>query len=1841
MMMSPGGGERVIKNVHSDDDSLSSDDDNNNNHFGAKLVSQLGRVVVDVASRRNSSGYNTSGIGGNIRQHNESLGQTLDADGCFLLRSSANSTDYYDDNNHNITNNGGSGTNTRNGMNTNNNNDNNITNKVNERYQEHTAGNLYGYIRSVRHTDQYNGDSPGLNESDLDCDSDDNSHFSMPRIGESDEEGSSIHNDHNDDDGEDDGGDDINNEQQQNYQHRMPRRIQPIQIASHSNNIAEQTHQQEQRTNAERRGSGGLFAKLGLGQQDSIRDFDTGKLRTDRHAIATNESSASTTMNTTTADAAVTTTTTPEKHSRRNSNARNQRRGSSFSHGSQSDTSSGGVLSNVFSSFTRGGTAAAAAAAAASGEDDDNTNYAGPSRLSMVKQNLSQATCDPESFRELQKRMKEHGAVTGNAVRAFMLQHHDTTTTGNSSRSLEVQQQQQQEQHVVVVKTTPMDETPAATGVGCGGSGGGDDEISTGRSIDTGVSKDDSLGMDSVRGSMEKLLHHNSNNRRSPPQSRTNSANSCGSVGEMGAGGRPLLQSNGSQISLSLDDLEDKKSSAGILQGRKDSKNALWSSLLGGREVVDTTPSTTTSTGFPSPLLSTRLKHGDSSSTYDADVLKQQQEQQQQQQQQKELDDRLANDPMFGGIHDEVKLPFVLMPSRERILQSLVDAMSSAADQGESRLLSVKGDKFVGKSRLVDEAIEKVQSLGMGFTVLRSRRSETDSLTSFYPFREIVSAALHECDNSGEEQLDMCEWELNGDDTTDAAIVQRLIQRKILNKSDQLMLGRILPDVLNKELLSLLKGRNPTAVIKDIAASLFKLIIPLQPVIMLFEADGNGGDIDLSSWSLIEELLQSAGEQCPQMLMLAISRQSPSIPLSLRDVSLEIGIESMTITDTECFVHGLFADNDTDATMTIDPKIVQAIHTRTNGCPLFTERAIAWARRKRLIDVDQCTNFVDWNSPDDDIFPHTLNEEILEVINNLPEDQLDALKIATCLGSRFDLDVYDLLRGDGFHESLEEVMASHGIFEKLDGNVCRWKNVAAFEAVESIIISNERREIHDLTASSLQQAGVLQQFSDTNSAQHLSDESKGYVLYARHHAMAKQWDKAFDLYMKAGKVAEKVIDFPGAVNLYREAKACLSRSKSAPSLKRKLSPHAALGACYRELIRYNEAEEELEFCLEQTMAVPEEERDSAFKEVEIDVITTLATLKQAQSKYGEAIDLYERALPTAREPKELQSNTWLAHHVANCAEIYRKSGDLHKAATLHTEALGYREFAAEEHLCSSLELSLSFTQLGTTEASLGNYSEAYNLHKRALSVRVEQLDFYHSLVSESLNYCADALQALGRGKEGVSLSMHAVRIRKHIFGPNHPAYAHALSVLASCYHCIGRSYDSLGLMKECLEICEKAFSKSHANLIPNLMLYGSVLRAVGDEEARSVYESALSIHKLNFKGDQNTIQLQKLKDAIEELRISSKAPQAAVSLDMPIPSVNLESGMVHAIVCADFGRRASDEYMLSVASSLQQMGTLKLVALVAVTPPQVLRADLARGALDSLLLPNVPVAYSRNSTMANAESNAKCFKSDYGKSSPHVNKTGVELITRAMMASPDKSLVIMCTACLGDVAQVIETQGELFVSKVKEVVLMGFAAKAVRRRSSIEPEESGLDADDELRRKVFKSCQERGIAILILGKEIALGFPFPSTFADDLATSNHMVSMQVRHREEMHYNGIWKLIKLPQQESRGYRGSMKDIDIKTFQKYELGSKMPPASQHNIWPLIKSINLELVLGLLCCIPMYRDDYFKWESHSRGGVDHKISRYTSAASGIIKPDNLASEIHMLIGVALRTALNNTSC
>ena len=65
-------------------------------------------------------------------------------------------------------------------------------------------------------------------------------------------------------------------------------------------------------------------------------------------------------------------------------------------------------------------------------------------------------------------------------------------------------------------------------------------------------------------------------------------------------------------------------------------------------------------------------------------------------------------------------------------------------------------------------------------------------------------------------------------------------------------------------------------------------------------------------------------------------------------------------------------------------------------------------------------------------------------------------------------------------------------------------------------------------------------------------------------------------------------------------------------------------------------------------------------------------------------------------------------------------------------------------------------------------------------------------------------------------------------------------------------------------ICGVAFRKDHANVIPNLVGYGGVMRSTGDlVVARSVYERVSAIHELNSGEGQQAGRLQRCVAGVE------------------------------------------------------------------------------------------------------------------------------------------------------------------------------------------------------------------------------------------------------------------------------------------------------------------------------------------------------------------------------------------
>ena len=586
--------------------------------------------------------------------------------------------------------------------------------------------------------------------------------------------------------------------------------------------------------------------------------------------------------------------------------------------------------------------------------------------------------------------------------------------------------------------------------------------------------------------------------------------------------------------------------------------------------------------------------------------------------------ERLKNDPLFG---DKQQRPYIHLPSRVPIFQSLSNAILRCTDEGRTSLLTIHGGKYLGKSKLINAVINNIQGQSHNsYTVLRSERSVNTEMVSFFPFHKIISSALRECEKRT-RTVGIHSYDENEEEES---IIHRLIDRKVLDTKDQCILSRMLPFVTvgNHDLSSLLGGKSHTAITRDTAATINKLFIPLQPVLLIFDA-ADDGELDASSVDLLEELALSSPASCPQLITILLSRQPTNLSTALLDMQVDTSIETITKSDSEVYIRSFFDPNCTNNNMTVDGRVLDIIHARANGCPLFLERLLLWAQRKGIIEVDASRNVVTISSQSElnDVLPMSLYEEVLGEINSLSYSELDSLKLACCMGMIFSPETYEALNSDGLFDTLNYLTSTHSLFCNKDGHYM-WRYSVVFDAVSSILITDERQEIHERIADSFSQ-----------SASTTCD-----VRRAKHYSIAHRLNEAWDLYMDAGKQKEKLFDFKNALTCYNQAK--LNRRKRS-SLVEKLSCSTSLGWCLQALERYDDAEQELETALEWTMSLSDNDRHAEYS-----LLTALAKVKSHQSKYREAIDLYEKALPLIDSGSH--SPKWLANHVSSFGEILRK-----------------------------------------------------------------------------------------------------------------------------------------------------------------------------------------------------------------------------------------------------------------------------------------------------------------------------------------------------------------------------------------------------------------------------------------------------------------------------------------------------------------------------------------------------------------------------------------------------------
>jgi len=331
-----------------------------------------------------------------------------------------------------------------------------------------------------------------------------------------------------------------------------------------------------------------------------------------------------------------------------------------------------------------------------------------------------------------------------------------------------------------------------------------------------------------------------------------------------------------------------------------------------------------------------------------------------------------------------------------------------------------------------------------------------------------------------------------------------------------------------------------------------------------------------------------------------------------------------------------------------------------------------------------------------------------------------------------------------------------------------------------------------------------------------------------------------------------------------------------------------------------------------------------------------------------------------------------------------------------------------------------------------------------------------------------------------------------------------------------------------------------------------------------------------------------------------------------------------------------DELALVLLSALKRKHILNTIAVITTLSPQRDRAHLARGSMDAMGMPDVPVGIGSRGGVAEGVE-LEIYGSDYSRPSPCIFESGMELMYRALEAVPPKSAVILCIASLSDAASFIKEHEELFVSKVKEVVLMGGVVSTELGGSLIPDSAYNNNCDISSARFLYKRCQELGVPTATLSRWAAYGCPIPPKLLDEIAKTEHMVATNIRSVSKLSIDQLWnKVILHPDDPRREKLPNRCDISwfCRTFMSKGEISKEWTSS---VWTLVKKLNMYDPLAVLLCVPAYRATHFDWKTKVVNGVPHVVVGTSERDTGIKNRLSLYNEYASLFLYAFQESLH----
>lgn len=640
-------------------------------------------------------------------------------------------------------------------------------------------------------------------------------------------------------------------------------------------------------------------------------------------------------------------------------------------------------------------------------------------------------------------------------------------------------------------------------------------------------------------------------------------------------------------------------------------------------------------------------------------------------------------------------------------------------DEGVGGVIFIIGEAGIGKSRLVAELRDEATSRGLKW--LEARTLSYGQNMSYLPFREIVEAdcGIDPEDTSAEREkklrvrLDRLFADRSGDflpvlgSVLGLAPVESEVSQPLAQEEESFR--RTLNEVAEKYALR---------------------ISTEQPAIFVFE---DAHWLDRSSTTLIQNLLPLSAK-APILGCIVGRADAGSVTLELLDAAhrteglrcIEMELNRLSRRDTRQLARNFLMGGD------IEPRVMKAIESRSEGNPLFVEEIIRHLVGSGSIRLDDHGGWGVVGGGAALAIPPTLQGVVAAGIDRLADRPRQELLHASVIGRSFYRALLRDLSGttdEEFEGSLGELQDHQFIFVKQREPDLEYsfKHALVQEAAYGVMLPKQRKELHRKVAIAIEErySGRIKDL---------------YGILAYHYTKAEDWENAQNYLLKAGDQAVSIAADAEAVAYYQDAMAALLRafdeswegpgswdrvgwfvtrtepfwlagclgdlldsvrvfydkvsSACGPSDPRTFAATIVLGGCLVERGQYDEAAEILQRTL-QTLEQSDREGDSSASRL----FLLLGLCRLSMDRFSEAESLLERALVLESKKAEVGEGL-LAEIYIYLTSAYFFTGRHDELRRISEEAL--QRFKPEE----SQQYWMLRINLCAANLLMGNWEEA-------------------------------------------------------------------------------------------------------------------------------------------------------------------------------------------------------------------------------------------------------------------------------------------------------------------------------------------------------------------------------------------------------------------------------------------------------------------------------------------------------------------------------------------------------